>query len=88
MAKKNKDKFDLGMETDDLIDFLGEDTSFFGLDDDDDKKSEKKEEKKKLKKKLKKLGIDTSVLDEKKWKKKAKKMICLLYTSPSPRDCS
>lgn len=75
MAKKNKDKFDLGMETDDLIDFLGEDTSFFGLDDDDDKKSEKKEEKKKLKKKLKKLGLDTSVLDEKKWKKKAKKMI-------------
>lgn len=75
MAKK-KDKFDLGMDTDDLIDFLGEDTSFFGIgDDDDDKKSEKKEEKKKLKKKLKKLGLDTSVLDEKKWKKKAKKLI-------------
>lgn len=43
--------------------------------DDYDKKEKKAKKKKKLKKQLKKLGLDTSVLDEKKGMKKAKKMI-------------
>ena len=43
--------------------------------DDYDKKEKKAKKKKKLKKQLKKLGLDTSVLDEKKGAKKAKKMI-------------
>ena len=51
---------------------------FFMSDEDADdyeKKEKKAKKKKKLKKQLKKLGLDTSVLDEKKGLKKAKKMI-------------
>lgn len=71
-----KEKFNFGLDSD-LIDFLGDSFLFMDKDDDDDKDkvSKKKEKKKKLRKQLKKLNLDTSVLDEKGWKKKAKKLI-------------
>lgn len=74
MSKKEKFDFDLDSN---LIDFLGDDFLFMDKtdEDDEDKSSKKKEKKKKLKKQLKKLNLDTSVLDEKGWKKKAKKLI-------------